>query len=162
MSDLLYNIQFRGRINETLFPARLGTWVYGTLDKHPRNSMPDEFLYIIHDAKNEQLWHIDPGTAGRFTGLCDKSRHRIFEGDILSRKLPDNSELIAVVYFKRGAFYIKARNFKTDESENELLFDCFDKIKNLDYGYKVVGNIHDRPDYLKKSQQKAKGKAEIA
>ena len=73
-------------------------------------------------------------TVGQFTGLYDKNRNEIYEGDIL-----DFNGLKIEVRFVRGVFAFLCNG----DLDEELCGDC-----RTDLFAKVIGNIHDNPELL--------------
>jgi hypothetical protein len=77
-----------------------------------------------------------------FTGLLDKNRKEIFEGD----KCIANSGIIGEIVFKNGRFAW------TDGACHWDIID-FSKIEKRDSiadKFEVIGNIYDNPEILKK------------
>lgn len=82
----------------------------------------------------------------QFTGLFDKNRREIFEGDILE------CSGRSVVIFDLGSFYMKAispNSFSRDPGahfphKNYILLGQYGS-----YGWGIIGNIHENPELLK-------------
>lgn len=84
----------------------------------------------------DAFWvEVDPATVGRFTGLTDKNKIRIYSGDIVKAKFhggifpdvePDFTEKIE---FRNGCFWFGNWNF----------IEFLDKFRN----YEIIGNIYD-------------------
>lgn len=70
-----------------------------------------------------------PESVGRFTGLKDKNKVKIFEGDILKISA-GGAEYVKLVVFNNGAFRLKGE-------KNTLASYCCHRI------VKIIGNIHD-------------------
>ena len=123
-----------------------GEWVYGF------------YFCMYHDDDREHLHHfiiplnvpipkdkpigeiqveVDPETVGQYTGLNDKNRKKIFEGDIIQEKLEDAPELLYMVMFKEGSFLAKCVSIDNEDIylDDFLLYGEFEGI--------VIGNIHD-------------------
>lgn len=126
-------IKFRGkRING-------GEWVesmtisYGTI----KRKMYDVFLEVAHNKWNGVV----PETVGQFTGLYDKNRKEIYEGDIIKYLDYDNNNLItlrnSVVEYYKGCFV-----YKLADGRKQLLgtTDIHD--------FEVIGNIYDNPEMI--------------
>ena len=101
-------------------------------------------------------WHtpVIPKTVGQCTGLEDKNGKLIFEGDILESRASENKEDWKkwVVTFSDGSFCFEReipRKRKYKYEENLL---CVDEIEL--YGLTVIGNIHDNPELLQRSDEK--------
>lgn len=76
-------------------------------------------------------------TVGQFTGLCDKTSKRIFEGDIV-RCVGFGSEHIFVVVWDVDEFDFKATNGAVNYGSNFTYLGNCEEIE-------VIGNIYDGP-----------------
>ena len=137
-------ILFRGKNND-------GDWVYGYINQHRGDSIldckceqinGDDFYIYDYAAKIDTgiyglLYKIIPETVGQYTGLTDKNGVKIFEGDIVERI---DSEQAVISWIKYSACF-------------GLSFDgwcCgFDDYDFSPNDFKVIGNIHDKPELLK-------------
>lgn len=81
-------------------------------------------------------WEVDPKTVGQFTGLTDKNRKKIFEGDILD-------------VMHQGIFECRW-------DEGNIEFGLSNSKESFGIAYVspndifVIGNIHDNPELLEK------------
>ena len=85
-------------MREILFRAKFeNEWKYGYLSVEPKGLVIKE----PYELNQSHIWHIDPETVGKYTGLTDKNGTKIFEGDIL--KCHDNpKDLVKVVFGEFG------------------------------------------------------------
>lgn len=121
-------ILFRGKRDK-----RYGEgWTYGV----PYTDHEGDCIIATHCSKRV----VDPETVGQYTGLTDKNKKKIYEGDIVKTKY---GRLCLVKWRSTGCFCgfdlipieAKSRAPKT--------WDLF-YSKNLE----VVGNIHDNKEIL--------------
>ena len=122
-------IKFRGKSILT------DEWLYGDLVHSADNK---RFGILVNDKDSYDECEVAPETVGQFTGLYDCDGKEIYEGDIL-----DFNGLTVEVRFVRGVFAFLA-NGNLDE---ELCGDC-----RTDLFAKVIGNIYENSDMLKKEE----------
>ena len=126
-------ILFRGKTEK-------GEWVQGDLSQHTTGKK-----FIRCKNKNALCsYEVIPETIGQYTGLTDKNGKKIFEGDILQfdyigKNLGVNG--IAFVSFQNGKFGVEWGYHKE--------FVCLDGFANTTL--EVIGNIHDNPELLERS-----------
>ena len=132
-------ILFRGKV--TGIPlylqdkTKIGTWVYGSYVSYP--------VAQIFDLEDEYV--VDPGTVGQFTGLCDKNGVKIFEGDVVAS---DAWCCKCHVVYMDGGFTLE----EGETAENLGANFCDSYGYELD-DVKVIGNIHDNPEYEKEESK---------
>ena len=135
-------ILFRGKTKET------GKWVEGWFCGQTCNSFfgkPVNSTQII--VKDDLGWaEVIPDTVGQYTGLCDSSGRKIFEGDIIrfpACQFPDGSEIpesCAVVVWGDGGWELEYH--ESSNWANEIL------EADTANGLEVIGNIFDNPELL--------------
>ena len=132
---------------EMLFRAKcFGSWRYGSyvhFDKKPTHNCYNcnykDFI-VTNEEDGEHYYPItELSSIGQYTGLKDKKRKKIFEGDIVG----SNGFVHLVKYV--GSF----AGFFTVSRELRGSFGYFDQ-KWIDYcDIVVVGNITDNPELMK-------------
>lgn len=115
-----------------------GEWVYGYYMEDGLNNH-----YIIEIKKNnDKDYHygktyryveIIPETIGQFTGLYDKDKKPIYEGDIVKSPYLNDDSLYIITYWKCGFMLqgLKSGNY-------------YDFIGDLLGTLEVVGNMYDK------------------
>ena len=93
------------------------------------------------------LWHeVVPETVGQYTGLIDKNRKKIFEGDIVDYK---NN----VVRFGKHDIGCCGCCYDSHQTVGFYISDADDAIARADEeaweGLEVIGNIYDNPELAK-------------
>ena len=79
-------------------------------------------------------------TAGRYTGMVDKTKTRIFEGDIV--RSTETGELGMVKWYEEHAAFLV---WCPSPNQVGFLYECASIVE-------IVGNIHDNRDILKETQ----------
>jgi uncharacterized phage protein (TIGR01671 family) len=124
-------IKFRGKdINKE-------QWCFGSLlTNYYEFDKPQ--TYSIVD-KEDYHFPVIPETVGQFTGLHDVNGKEIYEGDILG--FGSDTSIGLEVYWseQRFAYCVRTNLLKEDRYT----------LAELQYGYKVIGNIHDNPELIK-------------
>ena len=106
-------ILFRGKRLDT------GEWVYGYYCEHIERQVcpvgdelkPGDITHlIINDGfadwnmpRSLQAYYVDPETVGQYTGVTDKGKNKIFEGDLYRS---DSGYIFEVVYLESEACFI--------------------------------------------------------
>lgn len=130
-----------------------GEWVCGDICHH------DGVTSYIgqHPADGSMVcYDLDPDTVGQFTGLTDKNGKRIFEGDIVEATIiramgggeETRKEIGMIAYDNIGMIglvvkYYAGHRIWSDLFQELTLSGCI-----FDFGFEVIGNIHDNPDLL--------------
>lgn len=121
-------------------------WLYGSLIKIEEDRyaiIPD--LNDIEIGNSIGIYEVDPITIGQFTGLRDKNRIEIYEGDIIRWRRDGK---LYLVKFYAGMFYASV------EELNKGVYGGFPlhvlTVNEEDeYECEVCGNIYDNPELLK-------------
>lgn len=138
-------IKFRGR-------HLCGQWYYGNLIVRETDSPVPETTQVyrsvmIGDVEDGSEEEIEEETVGQYTGMNDAYGNEIYEGDILHIPEDDfNGEIKGVVMFENDSFVVKSIR----SNWSALLSWCNRKdheTKHYVRPTKVVGNIHDNPEY---------------
>ena len=128
-------IKFRGKDIET------GEWIFGDLIHHMGHYPAILTIYPTVEGKvGYSEISVNQETIGQFTGLYDKNKKEIYEGDIL--KVPGTLEKMEV-RFVRGVFAFLWNGDLDNESPINAPTQEWSE---------VVGNIHDNPKLLKRKK----------
>lgn len=125
-------IKFRGK------SAITGEWVYGYYRLIAKDKT---VIYTIND---EEI-PIIAGTQGQYTGLKDKNRKEIYEGDLIR----NDSGRICVVEWHEYAGCWDATAEKIVCKDNA---DGFEPVKWKHY-VEVIGNIYDNKELLHSKEE---------
>ena len=82
-------------------------------------------------------YEVDPETVGQYTGVNDKNRTKIFEGDIVQAFTRYGTKHIYPIKYRNGTFWFGNWNW----------IEFLDRFQFPE----VVGNIYDNPQLLKEA-----------
>ena len=142
---------------EILFRAKgSGKWRYGSyvhFDKKPINDCFNnkykDFI-VTNGVYGEHYYPItDLSSLGQYTGLKDKNRKKIFEGDILYQ----GAKMLGVVCISARYGISIQKKSSTWSLINFVLDSDFDTSVLSDV--EVVGNIYDNPELMKGGSNEA-------
>lgn len=125
-------------------------WVYGDLF-HSYANDDIAIAYYREGSKTPTFDAIFPESFGQYTGLTDKNRIKIFDGDIVRFSYitdgikPIEIECLAKVVFEDGSFMIKCFKGHVHGSMQRALF----AMDYFNIKVEVVGNITDNPELMK-------------
>ena len=127
-------ILFRGKRSN-------GEWAYGSLVVLG-NTDPAIYYEVGKGLVKQLDWcYVSPDTVGQYTGLTDKNGVKIFKGDVVII----GEKLKAKVIYYDGAFRMQSEFSPT-------LIDTTDMGYMMrEFSVRVIGNIHDNPELIKKS-----------
>jgi len=124
-------IKFRGKRLDS------GEWVYGDIVMFRYEA------YITIEAyKDDGLYFgeciVRPDTVGQFTGLFDKNGNEIYEGDIIK----EDNLIHKILWIDEASAFCRC-DLKDACIRYRISRDAMSYVK-------VVGNIHDNPEMIKK------------
>lgn len=141
-------ILFRGkRING-------GGWAEGSYIYAHKWGVDGSDGHLINNIYATVRTQVDPETVGQFTGLVDRNGNRIFEGDIIlfEDESPSNYEYHDCTEMRCGEIkYADGQFYLT----NRIAVEMYDLIYDEKLDGVIVGNIHDNPDLLERSNENA-------
>lgn len=108
-----------------------GEWALGCLIRDSSKAM----IVVLDDKTNRMSGTaVDPSTLGECTGLTDKNGQLIFEGDIIDHR----GERYVIKYLEKY--------MRFSPTNHRAIFSVFDYTQS-----KIIGNIHDNPELLKRA-----------
>ena len=133
--------------------VKIGDWVYGAYTPYCRAGSADfkfgnpDGTYpaiYVSDELGARFIRVDPDTLGQCTGLRDKNGTLIFEGDILQEDRNPTPFIYQVDWINgNGAFIVCVRG-----NDGKISGCCG---MEMSYNMRVIGNIHDNPELLERS-----------
>jgi uncharacterized phage protein (TIGR01671 family) len=122
-----------------------GSWVYGDLveKRYINSGMDKEGTSVIESRENGTFtcYEVDKKTVGDFTGLLDKNKVEIYEGDIC-----EHYGLIYKVEWDTGLWAIKGINERMNP-DGEYIKVRDDMLYNEYKVLEVIGNIYEGAKY---------------
>lgn len=110
-------------------------WAHGMLLSH------DSIGKVGHSLNTYTYTEVNPETVCQFTGLHDKNRKEIYEGDIVSIDFGIDDPDISQVKFTDGGFVVEA-----DFGDYDMT--TIGWAINMADGVEVIGNIHENPELM--------------
>lgn len=139
-------ILFRGKDIDS------GEWVQGyyTLYAQTRGLLPCILTGTEHGCVLPKF--VDPETVGQYTGLKDKNRRKIYEGDIVkcTDETNDYSFTAVVMFGNPNGEYnwgFQLKRIKGANANTDILL--WVEMEDTGAYIEVIGNIHDNPELLK-------------
>jgi len=138
-------------MREILFRAKRldGIWVQGDLRQVDGKAYILDYDTGDNGVSEQQrifdiAYEVDPATVGQYTGLTDKGGKRIFEGDILERRILPTKRI--AIRFRIAWVPVKACLSAIDIDGSSVTF-ISDYIHS-GYETEIIGNIYDNPELL--------------
>lgn len=132
--------KFRGRLLSG------AGWSYGDLHRLPTGETCIWFTTTGVPGKRQGVSgqdSVDPKTVGQYTGLNDKKRQPIYEGDIIFSSFISDQKAGPVKWSDiHHAYIIDYPRRKGDST------DQWQQMHGKEHCYEVAGNIYDNPEVL--------------
>ena len=128
-----------------------GYWVYGDLIH--RRIWKSDFLVIREDDSgfdNYTDYEVIPETVGQYTGLKDRNRNKIFDGDIIKSQYAFSS-IVGEVKFGNfrdddyGCDFYGYAFVSKDSTRENLVLQLYKGWKGLE----IIGNVSENSELLK-------------
>jgi len=126
-------IKFRGKVYH--YGNDCG-WVYGDFYRYYNGSL--HYTIVSLDEFETKEYAVEISTVGQYTGLLDKNKTEIYEGDIIKGL----NGKIDIVVFKLGCFYWDGFPLIFDGES-----DSFEIYPTEDWS-EVIGNIYENPELI--------------
>lgn len=126
------DIEFRGKRIDN------GKWIMGSFVSY--SDYDNDKAYLIYTS-NGNPNSVDPSTVGQYTGLNDKDRTKIFEGDIVVVNIKGRKTVCEVAYAEVVAHFQLWQFDTLPHTPTSIDFG--------NYTCEVIGNIHDNPELLR-------------
>lgn len=121
-----------------------GGWVYGFLSDIDEITAPDEDDSVGYHTMD--AYSVIPETVCQWTGLFDKNKTKLYDGDKFQYRKHDRywlDDFIGVVGFEDGSF-----GFTVIGKTSTGYFAPFSKVDELQEDFlnhiEIIGNIHDK------------------
>jgi len=110
-----------------------GHWRYGTYHPATTDCAPyDDTPARIFNIRKNDIWEVDPNTAGQCSGEKDRKKTVIFEGDVVRWIDSDSKERVDIVVWMCGGLCLCNSGYTVGSYS----------------GLEVIGNPWDNPELL--------------
>ena len=124
-----------------------GHWYYGLLaESKGDRGQQKKGLYISNSVGMPWAYQVRPETVGEFTGLHDKNKQEIWEGDIVRHWSCTQKSFNREVIFQWGMFGF----LDAIKQFNPIGTSLGNKPDNT--GYVVIGDIYQNPELLESNR----------
>lgn len=143
--DIVREIKFRAKDNVD------NEWYYGDLLKAIDNDTTQCYFIVTDDYSSKatnielnmcQSPKVISETIGQFTGLYDKNKVPIYEGDIV--KINDEE----IMYCRYNEGYGAFEFALSEKLLGHTVLELFKRYETQTLIFEVIGNIYDNPDLL--------------
>lgn len=134
-----------------------GEWVYGSLTVRLVDGYLDhnkKQYYIQYDYMNSygqvftDKFEVNPSTIGQFTGLVDKKKVKIYEGDIIqsnkSKYKRFDDDGIYEIYFNEFLCHYALIASRNEWEQKHGTYDDYSLTGAKTRDFEIIGNIHDK------------------
>lgn len=116
-----------------------------------------EYGYLIYSEHEDRyyigtmelLTPVIPETVGEWTGCVDVNGVKIFEGDIVSIKIPKQKEFFVEIYYENCGLVIGFGKEQESIDFTTAIEQCAGKGHKLEDLMEVIDNIHNANGYTK-------------
>ena len=129
-------IKFRGKIKVT------GKWIYGDITHVQGESCIQ--TDVSEENKHTIGWNVIPESIGQFTGIVDRNKVEIYEGDIIQTYDSKGKPILHEVYYLKSEARFATKLIGYDMFNEGLISQKW--INELDF--EVIGNIFDNQELL--------------
>ncbi len=115
-----------------------------------------EFPIFMDGLKLGMFYPVKPETVGQFTGLTDKNRKEIYEGDVIEFTVNPSFYINAklgdryIIEYYGAGFFMKPINWKMRKIDAQNYVGLLPpyQTSNMSNHYEVIGNLHENPELL--------------
>ena len=129
-----------------------GEWVYGFpfFEYFSDGSVKNAYILAAgYDSVScftaNVRYSVIPETVGQFTGLTDKNGKKIFEGDVIERRLLPTKRICTKSIVKYAEPHAA---FAINDINGNVIEDYLDSILRMNFEIEIIGNIYDNPELL--------------
>lgn len=122
-----------------------GKWVYGYYCAFVFGNFPAEPAIVDASKLKNGKWEpvkVVPVSIGQFTGMCDASGRKVYEGDIIAPTMLSNIPPYEVIFDETEGQFAVREGYKHYHGT----LANYDRM--MDGYFRIVGNVYDNPGLL--------------